>query len=142
MAQRGRPAGRQRFSLQKGGQKKQTMREFRDFIMLKAGGDGEALVEAWLDRQDPRLLEDELSLQWSASYDNRSVFSACWKGLRNWQITRPTTRSGSSTQSLDTRKYQENYWVLTALMSAKEVRAARVFFWSLHIVMEGKWEIH
>ena len=49
MAQRGRPAGRQQFSRQKGGQKKQTIREFRDFIDVKAGGDGEGLVEAWLD---------------------------------------------------------------------------------------------
>lgn len=56
MAQRGRPAGRQRFSLQKGGQKKQTMREFREFIDSKAGGDGEALVEAWLDRQDHKIV--------------------------------------------------------------------------------------
>lgn len=56
MAQRGRPTGRQRFSQQKGGQRKQTMRELRAFIEKQAGDDGYGLFEAWLGQQDPKVV--------------------------------------------------------------------------------------
>lgn len=59
LAKVGRPAGRQEYRHQKGGQRKDTMAQFKKVVETLAGGDYEALIEEFLQKKAASLTESE-----------------------------------------------------------------------------------
>lgn len=86
----GRPSKRQAYGNQSGGQKRDTMKQLRDFIQDKAGGDYESLFRDYLSKQERKEGEREKSTRLLNLLKGWAPMKTLIKGLKTTCERLPT----------------------------------------------------